>query len=275
MNRFGGKGVLVTGGGGAIGLAAARRFAVEGGRVAVVDRDGDKAARAAGEIGAAGLAIAADVGDEAQAADAVARAVAAFGRLDVLFNNAGVSGAVAPVHELDVADWDATMRVNLRGMFLMLRAALNVMIAGKTPGAVVNMASSMAGWDVLAGGASYAATKHGVVGLTRVAALDAAPYGIRVNAVCPGVIETTLGVPAAGRESYRAGIERFAGRIPLRRIGQPEDVAAVVAFLASDDARHVTGAEWLIDGGQTLQSWANAPEAEAFPSALDPSGPEA
>lgn len=275
MNRFGGKGVLVTGGGGAIGLAAARRFAVEGGRVAVVDRDGDKAARAAGEIGAAGLAIAADVGDEAQAADAVARAVAAFGRLDVLFNNAGVSGAVAPVHELDVADWDATMRVNLRGMFLMLRAALNVMIAGKTPGAVVNMASSMAGWDVLAGGASYAATKHGVVGLTRVAALDAAPYGIRVNAVCPGVIETTLGVPAAGRESYRAGIERFARRIPLRRIGQPEDVAAVVAFLASDDARHVTGAEWLIDGGQTLQSWANAPEAEAFPSALDPSGPEA
>ena len=123
----------------------------------------------------------------------------------------------------------------------------------------------MAGWDVLSGGAGYASTKHGVVGLTRVAALDAAPYGIRVNAICPGVIETTLGVPAADRAGYLSGIQRFADRIPLRRIGQPEDVAAAVAFLAADEARHITGVDGLIDGGQTLQSWANAPEAAAFP----------
>ena len=128
------------------------------------------------------------------------------------------------------------------------------------------MGSSMAGWDVLAGGAGYAATKHAVVGLTRIAALDAAPYGIRVNAICPGVIETTLGVPAADRETFQSGIAAICPTASrLRRIGQPDDVAAAVAFLASDDARHVTGVDWLIDGGQTLQSWANAPDAEAYP----------
>ena len=188
-----------------------------------------------------------------------------FGRLDVLFNNAGISGKVAPVHELSVADWDDIIRINLRGMFLVQRAALRAMIAGKTRGNVVNMGSSMAGWDVLAGGAGYAASKHAVLGLTRIAALDAAPYGIRVNAICPGVIETRLGVPAGDDRAYRQAIERFADRIPLRRIGEPDDVAAAVAFLASDEARHVTGVGWLIDGGQTLQSWANAPDADAYP----------
>jgi NAD(P)-dependent dehydrogenase (short-subunit alcohol dehydrogenase family) len=172
---------------------------------------------------------------------------------------------VAPVYDLPVAAWDDIVRINLRSMFLVLRATLRTMIDTKVAGSIVNMGSSMAGWDVLAGGAGYAATKHAVVGLTRIAALDAAPYGIRVNAICPGVIETTLGVPAADREAYRTGIERFASRIPLRRIGQPDDVAAAVAFLASDDARHVTGVDWLLDGGQTLQSWANAPDAEAYP----------
>ena len=263
--RFKDKVVLVTGGGGAIGSAAARRFADEGARLAVVDRDPAAASRITEELGGEALAIKADVGDEAQAAEAVEHAVKHFGRIDVLFNNAGISGKVAPVHELAVEDWDTIVRINLRGMFLMLRATLRAMIDGKVTGAVVNMGSSMAGWDVLAGGAGYAATKHGVVGLTRIAALDAAPYGIRVNAICPGVIETTLGVPAADLEAYRKGIERFANRIPLRRIGQPEDVAAAVAFLASDDARHVTGVDWLLDGGQTLQSWANAPDADAYP----------
>jgi NAD(P)-dependent dehydrogenase (short-subunit alcohol dehydrogenase family) len=149
----------------------------------------------------------------------------------------------------------------------VLRSSLRAMIEGGRPGAIVNMSSSMAGWDVLAGGASYAASKHGVLGLTRSAALDAAPYGIRVNAVCPGVIETALGIPDL--EDGTSGRDRFAARIPLRRVGEPADVAAVVAFLASDDSRHVTGAGWLIDGGQTLQSWANAPEADHFPLARD------
>jgi NAD(P)-dependent dehydrogenase (short-subunit alcohol dehydrogenase family) len=266
--RFAGKVVLVTGGAGAIGSAAVRRFAAEGARVAILDRDGAGAAALAGELahgGSDAIAIAADVGSESDVEAALAEAVSRFGRLDVLFNNAGVSGKVAPVYELSAADWDDIIRINLRGIFLVQRAALRAMIAGNTRGNVVNMGSSMAGWDVLAGGAGYATSKHAVLGLTRIAALDAAPYGIRVNAICPGVIETQLGVPAGDDTAYRAGVARFANRIPLRRIGEPADVAAVVAFLASDEARHVTGVGWLIDGGQTLQSWANAPDAEAYP----------
>lgn len=265
MNRFEGKVVLVTGGGGAIGSAAVRRFIDEGARVAIVDLDGERAAQVAKAFGDKAIAITADVSDEVAAGEAVAKTVAAFGRLDVVFNNAGISGKVAPVHELPVEDWDRIVRVNLRSMFLVLQASLKAMIGAGIEGSIVNMGSSMAGWDVLSGGAGYASTKHGVVGLTRVAALDAAAYGIRVNAICPGVIETTLGVPANDRAAYVAGIQRFADRIPLRRIGQPEDVAAAVAFLASDEARHITGVDWLIDGGQTLQSFANAPDTGTYP----------
>ncbi len=267
MTRFAGKSVLVTGGAGAIGSAAVRRFITEGARVAIVDQAAGRAAALAAEIGDGAIAVQADVSEEAEVERAVARAVSTFGQLDVVFNNAGISGVVAPVYELAVADWDAIVSINLRGIFLVLRASLRAMIDAGTAGSIVNMGSSMAGWDVLAGGSGYVATKHGVVGLTRGAALDAAPYGIRVNAICPGVIETRLGVPAPDETAYAKGIQRFADRIPLRRIGQPDDVAAAVAFLASDDARHVTGVDWLIDGGQTLQSWANAPEEFAYPRA--------
>jgi NAD(P)-dependent dehydrogenase (short-subunit alcohol dehydrogenase family) len=266
--RFVDKVVLVTGGAGAIGSAAVRRFAREGAKVAILDRDRDRADALADELAQAGgetFAVAADVGSEDDVEAALAAVLARFGRLDVLFNNAGIPGKVAPVHELAVADWDDIIRINLRGIFLVQRAALRAMVARKTRGNVVNMGSSMAGWDVLSGGAGYAASKHAVLGLTRIAALDMAPYGIRVNAICPGVIETRLGVPAEDEAAYRKGVERFANRIPLRRIGEPDDVAAAVAFLASDEARHVTGVGWLIDGGQTLQSWANAPDAEAYP----------
>ena len=266
--RFDGKVALVTGGAGAIGLAACRRFASEGASIALIDRDPARIASAAEALSAAGVNLftaEADVGDEASVDAVVAASVEALGRIDILFNNAGIPGVVAPVYELAVADWDDIVRVNLRGVFLVQRAVLRAMIAARTAGSIVNMASSMSGWDVLAGGAGYASTKHAILGLTKIAAFDVARYGIRVNAVCPGVIETRLGVPAGDEADYQRGIERFANRIPLRRIGQPEDVAAVVAFLASDDARHVTGAGWLIDGGQTMQSWANAPDAEAYP----------
>ncbi|MBD8555025.1 SDR family oxidoreductase [Rhizobium sp. CFBP 8762] len=265
MMRFVDKVVLVTGAAGAIGSAAVRRFIAEGARVAVADIDVDRAQALAAEFGNRAKAFAVNVADPESASSMVGDVAAHFGRIDALFNNAGISGKVAPVHELAIEDWHHIVAINLNGIFYVLRATLAVMIEAKIQGAVVNMGSSMAGWDVLAGGAGYASTKHAIVGLTRIAALDAAPYQIRVNAVCPGVIETRLGVPAGDDAAYEAGIRRFSDRIPLRRIGQPEDVAATVAFLASDDARHVTGVDWLIDGGQTLQSWANAPDAEAFP----------
>ncbi|WP_095198999.1 SDR family NAD(P)-dependent oxidoreductase [Mesorhizobium carmichaelinearum] len=265
MKRFDQKKVLVTGGAGAIGSAAVRRFLEEGARVAIVDRNGAAARELARSLGDNTIAIEADVTDETTVRSAVATTVETFGGLDVVFNNAGISGVVAPVHDLPVEDWDTIIRINLRGIFLVLQASLQAMIKAGIAGSIVNMGSSMAGWDVLAGGAGYVASKHGVVGLTRVAALDAAPYGIRVNTICPGVIETTLGVPSSSDGDFKSSVQHFADRIPLRRIGQPDDVAAAVAFLASDEARHVTGVDWLIDGGQTLQSWANAPAGNAFP----------
>jgi NAD(P)-dependent dehydrogenase (short-subunit alcohol dehydrogenase family) len=211
--------------------------------------------------------VTADVGEPGEVDAAFESARERFGRLDAVFNNAGISGTPAPIQELSFAEFDEVLRVNLRGAFLVLRAGIRALIASGSAGAIVNMSSSMAGWDVLAGGSAYAASKHGVLGLTRTAALDAAAYGIRVNAVCPGVIATPLGVP--DQEDGTSGLARFADRIPSRRVGQPEDVASVVTFLASDDSRHVNGAGWLIDGGQTLQSWANAPAADHFPLARD------
>jgi len=274
VRRFAEKVALVTGGGGAIGAAAAERLSGEGARVVVVDLDAERAEATTAALSGAGgdaVAVVADVGDSAEAASAIELAVSRFGRLDVVFNNAGISGAPGPVYDLEVAEFDEVLRVNLRGVFLVLRASLRAMIAGGGGGAIVNMSSSMAGWDVLAGGSAYAASKHGVLGLTRTAALDAAPYGIRVNAVCPGVVETPLGIPDLADGT--SGRDRFAARIPLRRVGEPADVAAVVAFLASDDARHVTGASFLIDGGQTLQSWANAPTADRYPLAYEDERP--
>jgi NAD(P)-dependent dehydrogenase (short-subunit alcohol dehydrogenase family) len=270
MKRFEDRVVLVTGAGGAIGAAAARRFAAEGAKVVVVDRESTSAAATVELLQAAGaeaIAVTADVGEPGEVDAAFESARERFGRLDAVFNNAGISGTPAPIQELSFAEFDEVLRVNLRGAFLVLRAGIRALIASGSAGAIVNMSSSMAGWDVLAGGSAYAASKHGVLGLTRTAALDAAAYGIRVNAVCPGVIATPLGVP--DQEDGTSGLARFADRIPSRRVGQPEDVASVVTFLASDDSRHVNGAGWLIDGGQTLQSWANAPAADHFPLARD------
>lgn len=268
MKRFEGKTVLVTGGAGSIGWAAAQRFCEEGARIVLADLDGGRAGELAGTLREA-AGIGANVAEEDGAEAAVGIALARFGRLDVVFNNAGISGPVRPVHELAPAEWDHVIANNLRSQFLVLRAAARAMIAGGHPGAIVNMGSSMAGRDVLSGSPGYVTSKHAVTGLTRSAALDLAGYGIRVNAVCPGVVETALGVPAADRQAHVDAVRRFADRIPLRRIGQPEDVAAAVAFLASDEARHVTGVDWLIDGGQTLQSWANAPAAPVFPWHLE------
>jgi NAD(P)-dependent dehydrogenase (short-subunit alcohol dehydrogenase family) len=125
----------------------------------------------------------------------------------------------------------------------------------------------MAGWDTGLGGAAYMASKEGVTGMTKSLALQLGRYGVRVNSICPGIIRTPLGGDPAERVEVFA---KFARRIPLGRVGEPEDVAAAVAFLASDDARHITGSMLLIDGGQTLQSWSNAPDTESYPIDYDP-----
>jgi NAD(P)-dependent dehydrogenase (short-subunit alcohol dehydrogenase family) len=249
MRRFADRVVLITGGAGAIGSASARRFAEEGASVVLVDLDARGTEQVTRELAGNGHQIeatVADVADVDEAVRAVRSALDRFGRLDVIFNNAGVAGARPPIQELTANAFDAVMRVNVRGAFLILSASAKAMISGGGGGAIVNMSSSMAGWDVLGGGSAYAASKHAILRLTRTAALDLAPYGIRVNAVCPGVVETPLGIPDLV-EGTR-GRDRFAARIPLRRVCQPTDVAAAVAFLASDDAKHMTGTAVLVDG---------------------------
>ena len=262
IGRFADKVVLVTGAGGGIGSATAERFVAEGARVVMVDRDQAAVDRQADRLREGGgdvIAIATDLVNDDGAAEVIRLAEQHYGRLDAAALIAGISGPRTPVHELAVSEWDRVIAVNLRTMFLSLQASAQSMIRYGISGSIVMMSSSMAQWDVLDGGAAYAASKGAVLSLTRSAAFDLAGYGIRVNAVCPGVIDTTLGVPTGITGAVTPTSEQFAHRIPLRRIGQPADVAATVTYLASDDAAHVTGVGWLIDGGQTLQSWANSP----------------
>lgn len=265
--RFSGKIALVTGGGSGIGRATALRFAQEGADVAIADLNLTTAAQTAKEIQSMGrraLAIEADVTRKEDSARMVQEALAHFGHLDVVFANAGVSGG-EEVAKMDPADWNRVISTNLTGVFLTCKFAVPALIQAGG-GAIVTMGSSMAGWDTSAGGAAYMASKAGVVGFTKSLALQLGGYGIRVNSICPGIIRTNLGHrPGMDRAAHGARYERFAKRIPLRRVGQPEDVAAAVAFLASDDARHITGSALLIDGGQTLQSWSNAPDGEEYP----------
>ncbi len=267
MMRFEGKVALVTGGGSGIGRAGVLRFAQEGADVVIADVVEAHAQAVAAEVetlGRRALAVRANVAAPEDNARMVAAAMERFGHLDVMFNNAGIGGTSNPIMNLAVEDWDQVIAVNLRGVFLSCKHGLPALIKSGG-GAIVNMASSMAGWDVLMGSGAYMASKEGVSGLTKNLALEAAGYGIRVNAVCPGIIQTRLSFEQGSQDDAAAFFKRFAQRIPLRRVGQPEDVAAAVAFLASDDARHLTGSMLLIDGGQTLQSWSNAPNAEAYP----------
>lgn len=264
--RFQDKVVLITGGGRGIGRAAALRFAREGADIAVADIRAGAAEAVAGEVRAldrSALPIVADVADEDDNRRVLEETLAEFERLDVLFANAGITHD-STVQEMPVAIWDEVIRVNLRGVFLTCKNAVPALIDSR--GTIVTTSSSMAGWDTLEAGAAYMASKEGVSGLTKSLALQLAPYGIRVNAVCPGVIKTRLGFEEADDEAaWQAKYDAFARRIPLRRVGQPSDVAAAVAFLASEDARHITGSMLLIDGGQTLQSWSNAPDTGAYP----------
>ena len=250
-----GKVALVTGGASGIGRATAVVMAREGARVAVTDRAEADAAETVGLINAAGgqaIAIGGDVTREADVAAMVARTVAAFGRIDCAFNNAGIAGrAVGPVgqrtHELSQDAFDRMLAVNLTGVFLCLKYEIAQMLSQGGGGAIVNTAS-IAGLIGLATSAHYVAAKHGVVGLTQTAAWEHAADGIRVNAVGPGFISTPLLEKMDPK--VRATLE---GRHALKRLGTAEEVAALVAWLASDDASFATGAYYAIDGGYLAQ----------------------
>ncbi len=246
-----GRAGLVTGAGSGIGRATALALVAAGADVLVVDLD-DKGGKETVELadgpGSAAF-FAADVVDPVQAGDLVAAALERFGRLDFAHNNAGVVFAGSPLHEVSDADWKRMIDVDLTGVFNCMRAEIPPMLAARR-GSIVNTASGV-GVVGLPGQGPYVAAKHGVIGLTRVAALDYARQGIRVNAVCPGSIETPLLEEAAAADPELRGLIE-AGH-PVGRLGRPEEIADAVVWLVSDASTFVTGQPILVDGGYTAQ----------------------
>jgi 3alpha(or 20beta)-hydroxysteroid dehydrogenase len=239
---------VVTGAANGFGLAVATRLADEGAKLVLVDRDAERLRAAAEKLG--GLAVVADVSREEEVDRYVAAATRAHGRIDLFFNNAGIEGRMAPMTELSVADFDRVWAVNARGVFMGLRAVLKVM-KPQGSGVIVNTAS-MAAIKGAATFSPYIASKHAVLGLTKSAALEAAPYGIRVNCVAPGHIDTRMArdLTAQIDPSDPEGVYRaVSDTVPLyKRYGTAAEVANVVLWLMSDESEYVSGAIHLIDG---------------------------
>jgi len=234
---------LVTGGGSGIGEATCRRLAAEGAKVVVVDIDEASAQRVAGEIG--GTAFRADVANPVQSEAMIEHAVETYGRLDVLDNNATGGGTIGRIADIDLEAWNRALAVNLTAPFLAIKFALPVML-GQGKGAIVNIASNAA-LQAEEGLGAYASAKAGLLALTRNVAAEYGRRGIRCNVVSPGAVETPpTKAFVAAVDGIRAKMERAN---TLRRLGQPDELAAAVAFLASDDASFVNGALYVVDGG--------------------------
>jgi NAD(P)-dependent dehydrogenase (short-subunit alcohol dehydrogenase family) len=245
------KVALVTGGASGIGRATSLAMAREGARVAVADRTEESAASTVALINAAGgqaIAIGGDVTAEADVAAMVGRTVAAYGQIDCAFNNAGVSGRQVGsgkqrLHELSQASFDTMLAVNLRGVFLCLKHEVAQMLAQGSGGAIVNTAS-IAGLIGLATSGHYVAAKHGVVGLTKTAAIEYAKDGIRVNCVNPGYITTPM-----TEEVVKTRFDEVMAKVPMNRMGVPDEIAEAVVWMCSDKASFMTGASQVVDGG--------------------------
>jgi dihydroanticapsin dehydrogenase len=252
MNELDGRVALITGGGGAIGSATARRCAEAGAHVVIADRDRSQVERAAADLQARGLDVVAEVVDvtsEDEVRGLMERLDAAHGRLDILFTGAGVlvSGSVT---ETSLDDWQRTLAVNLTGSFLCAKYAIPLMLASGR-GSIVLM-SSTSGLVAEPATAAYCASKGGIVMLGRQMAVDYARAGIRVNVICPGWIDTPFNSPAIERSGGMDAVAPFIdAMVPLGRQGQPDEVADVVVFLASDRSRLMTGAVVVADGGLT------------------------
>lgn len=246
--RFAHKVAFVTGAATGIGRATAVAFAAEGARVAILDLTEEALSDTADAVRGAGgqaLTLACDVSKPDQVEVAIGSVVGAFGRIDVAFNNAGVENKAAPVHEIDIAEWDRILDINLRGTFVCMKHELAQMV--RQGGGVIVNTSSGAGIRGVAGGASYAASKHAIIGLTRSAALDYAKQNIRVNAVLPGNIETAM------MDRFTNGdIQKAIDLEPVGRLGKPEEIAEAVLWMASDLGGFVTGAAISVDGGWSL-----------------------
>jgi NAD(P)-dependent dehydrogenase (short-subunit alcohol dehydrogenase family) len=254
-NRLDGKVAVVTGAGGEIGAAAIQLMAARGARIVAVDRDAEALQRLARSLAkeAQYLPIVADVTEEEAVKRYVAEAVGRMGRIDVFFNNAGIEGPVRPIAEYPLADFVRVMSVNVTGVFLGLKHVIPAM-ARAGGGAIIN-SSSVAGLTGTPGVCAYNASKHAVIGLTRSAAAEWAGKGVRINSINPGPIASRMmrsledGLAPGAAEEMR---KKFSALIPAGRYGTPEEVAALVAFLASEDARYLHGAVFTIDGGFTV-----------------------
>jgi len=243
-----GKVGIVTGGTSGIGRDAAVLFARAGAKVVVAGRREVEGKETIDQIRAAGgdgLFVKTDVSKAAEVHALVRKTVEKFGRLDVAFNNAGIEGAWIPITEQSEEDWDRTIDINLKGVWLCLKHEIKQMLKQGGGGAIVNMAS-VAGWIGSAGAATYCASKHGVIGLTKSAALETARSGIRVNVVCPAVVETPMGERIFGAPEMR----KYAiGLHPIGRFGRPMEIAEAVVWMCSERASFMTGQSLVLDGG--------------------------
>jgi len=249
-NTFKNKVALVTGGSSGIGRATALAFARKGAKIVVADWvENLETMDMIENLGGEALFVKCDVSNSADVKALIEKIIATFGRLDFAYNNAGIEGTSAPTQDCSEENWDKTIGINLKGIWLCMKYEIPVMLK-KGKGVIVNC-SSVAGLVGFQGLPAYVASKHGVIGLTKTAALECAKHGIRVNVVCPGVIQTPMIDRLTGKK--KEAVEQFTGLEPIGRFGKPEEIANAIIWLCSDEASFVTGIEMPVDGGFVAQ----------------------